>query len=359
MQPFTISSTNDPAAAVAAHAQDPGLVFIAGGTDLIGLMKDRITLPQRLLDINALPDMDRIERLPDGGLRIGALARMSDVAANPDVRQQFPVIAEALLFSASGQLRNMATIGGNIMQRTRCAYFRDEDGPDSRSSQQKSAPGVPCNKRQPGSGCSALHGINRNHAIFGWSDGCVAVNPSDLSVALAALDARVRVLGRDGERAIPFTEFHRLPGEQPEQDTVLDRGELIIAVEVPASIESRASHYLKVRDRQSYEFALVSVAAALATDGERIRSARIALGGVAHKPWRLRAAETALVGVSLDDGAKLKAAIATSFAEARPLTHNAFKIELAHRATVRTLQIAGDRRVSKFPGRDPEMGVPL
>lgn len=353
MQPFTISIATDPATAVAIQAQDSRVAFIAGGTDLIGLMKDRATSPERLLDINALPNMDRIERLPDGGLSIGALARMSDVAANPDVRQRFPVIAEALLLSASGQLRNMATIGGNIMQRTRCAYFRDEDGP-------------PCNKRQPGSGCSALHGINRNHAIFGWSEPgpqsaerignsvCVGVNPSDLSVALAALDARVRVLGRDGERAIPFTEFHRLPGERPEQDTVLNRGDLIIAIEVPANVEGQALHYLKVRDRQSYEFALVSVAAAVATEEERIRSARIALGGVAHKPWRLTAAETVLVGVSLNDEKKLKAAIATSFSDARPLAHNAFKIELAQRATVRALQTASARRVLKSPDFDPE-----
>jgi xanthine dehydrogenase YagS FAD-binding subunit len=354
MQPFTISTTIDPATAVAMHAQDPGLAFIAGGTDLIGLMKDRATWPTGLLDINALPGMNRIERRPDGGLRIGALARMSDVAADPDVRQHFPVIAEALLLSASGQLRNMATIGGNIMQRTRCAYFRDEDG-------------LPCNKRQPGSGCSALHGINRNHAIFGWSDPgaqfawrpgnptCVAVNPSDLAVALAALDASVRVLTRDGERSVAFADFHRLPGDRPEQDTVLDRGELIVAIDVPASVESRASHYLKVRDRQSYEFALVSAAAAVTTEGKHIRSARIAMGGVAHKPWRLATAEIALAGLSLDDDEGLKAAIATSFADARPLTHNAFKVELAQRAALRALQTAGARRVPTLQGN---LGVP-
>src|SRR5690242_12902458 len=251
MHPFAYSRANDPAGAIAAHARDPQLDFIAGSTDLLGLMKDRASVPERLLDINGLPDMARIDALPDGGLRIGALARMSDVAADAEVRRRFPVIAEALLFAASGQLRNMASIGGNIMQRTRCAYFRDEDG-------------LPCNKRRPGSGCSALNGINRNHAIFGWSDACVATNASDVAVAFAALDAKVVVRSPNGERSIPFAEFHRLPGDAPERDNVLGRGDLIVAVEVPASPEGRASHYLKVRDRQSYEFALVSAAAAVA-----------------------------------------------------------------------------------------------
>src|SRR6201993_2629437 len=191
MHPFALSRASSAALAISAHARDPALAFIAGGTDLIGLMKDRAQLPERLLDINGLPDMARIEALADGGLRIGALARMSDVAADPEVRRRFPVIAEGLLFAASGQLRNMASIGGNIMQRPRCAYFRDEDD-------------VPCNKRRPGSGCSAIHGVNRNHAIFGWSDACVATNPSDLAVALAALNANIVVRGRMEERAIPF-----------------------------------------------------------------------------------------------------------------------------------------------------------
>jgi xanthine dehydrogenase YagS FAD-binding subunit len=330
MHPFALSRADDPAKAIAAHAQDPQLAFIAGGTDLIALMKDRATLPERLLDINGLPDMSRIETLPDGGLRIGALARMSDVAADAEVRRRFPAIAEGLLFAASGQLRNMASMGGNIMQRTRCAYFRDEDD-------------LPCNKRRPGSGCSALHGLNRNHAIFGWSDDCVATNPSDVAVAFAAMDADVIVRGRTGERSIPFTDFHRLPGSTPERDNVLDRGDLIVAIEVPARVEGRASHYLKVRDRQSYEFALVSAAAAVATDGRRLRSVRLAMGGVAHKPWRLAAAEAALRGVSLDDSDALKGAIATSFADARPLAHNAFKVELAQRVALRALQTAGAR----------------
>jgi xanthine dehydrogenase YagS FAD-binding subunit len=327
---FALSRADDPAKAIAAHALDPQLAFIAGGTDLIGLMKDRATLPERLLDINGLPDMARIEPLPAGGLRIGALARMSDVAADAEVRWRFPVIAESLLFAASGQLRNMASMGGNLMQRTRCAYFRDEDD-------------VLCNKRRPGSGCSALHGLNRNHAIFGWSEACVATNSSDVAVAFAALDANVIVRGLAGERLIPFADFHRLPGSTPERDNVLDRGDLIVAIEVPASAEARASHYLKIRDRESYEFALVSAAAAIAMDGERIRSARLALGGVAHKPWRLTAAETALRGVSLGDIDALKSAIATSFADARPLAHNGFKVELAQRVALRALQTAGAR----------------
>lgn len=330
MHPFVLSRADDPAKAVAAHSEDLHLAFIAGGTDLIGLMKDRATLPQRLLDINHLPGLARIEARADGGLRIGALAHMSDVAADMEVRRRFPVIAESLLFAASGQLRNMATIGGNIMQRTRCAYFRDEDN-------------LPCNKRRPGSDCSALHGINRNHAVFGWSEACVATHPSDLAVALAALDAVVIVRGPTGERSIPFTDFHRLPGSTPERDNVLERGDLIMAIDVPARTEGRASHYLKVRDRQSYEFALVSVAAAVATDGGRIGSVRLAMGGVAHKPWRLSAAEAALRGASLDDNDALKAAIATSFADARPLAHNAFKIELAQRAALSALQTAGAR----------------
>jgi xanthine dehydrogenase YagS FAD-binding subunit len=330
VHPFTFSRADDVTKAIAVHAEDPQLAFIAGGTDLIGLIKDRAALPDRLLDINGLPDMVRIDALPDGGLRIGALARMSDVAADVEIRQRFPVIAEGLLFAASGQLRNMATIGGNIMQRTRCAYFRDDDDP-------------PCNKRSPGSGCSALHGLNRNHAIFGWSDACVATNPSDVAVAFAAMDASVTVRGLSGERSIPFTHFHRLPDSTPERDNVLGRGDLIVAIEVPARVEGRASHYLKVRDRQSYEFALVSAAAGVATDGRRIRSARLAMGGVAHKPWRLVAAEAALPGASLDDIEALQSAIATSFTDARPLAHNAFKVELARRVALRALQTAGAR----------------
>ena len=330
MHPFSLSRAGDAAMAIAAHADDPALAFIAGGTDLLGLMKDRAAMPERLLDINGLPHMAHIEAMPNGGLRIGALARMSDVAANAEVRRRFPVIAEALLFAASGQLRNMATIGGNILQRTRCPYFRDGDD-------------LPCNKRRPGAGCAALHGLNRNHAIFGWSEACVATHASDVAVAFAALDANVIVRGRDGERSIGFYDFHRLPGHTPQRDTALERGDLVVAVEVPAQEVGQASHYLKVRDRQSYEFALVSTAAAVVTDGQRIRSARLALGGVAHKPWRLTAAETALRGASLDDVEALKSAIATAFTDARPLASNGFKVELAQRVTLRALQTAGGR----------------
>ncbi len=329
MHPFTLSKAIDPASAISA-AQDPHLAFIAGGTDLIGLMKDRAARPERLLDINGLPDMDHIEPTSDGGLRIGALARMSDVAADVEVRRRFPVISESLLFAASGQLRNMASMGGNIMQRTRCPYFRDEDG-------------LPCNKRQPGSGCSARYGLNRTQAIFGWSDDCVATHASDVAVAFAALDANVIVHGTTGERSIPFTEFHCLPGNTPERDNVLRRGDLIVAIEVPARIEGRASYYLKVRDRQSYEFALVSTAVAVAVTTGRIMSARLAMGGVAHKPWRLTATEGELRGLSLSDVDALKAAIATSFTDARPLAHNGFKVELGQRVALRALQIAGGR----------------
>jgi xanthine dehydrogenase YagS FAD-binding subunit len=330
VHPFALTRIDDPAEAVTAHAEDGGLAFIAGGTDLLGLIKDRVALPTRLLDINGLPDMTAIEVRPDDGLRIGALARMSDVAADAEVRTRFPVVAEALLFAASGQLRNMASIGGNIMQRTRCAYFRDDDAP-------------PCNKREPGSGCAARHGLNRNHAIFGWSDACVATHPSDVAVAFAALDAEVVVRGPAGERSIPFTGFHRLPGDAPERDNVLERGDLIVAIELPPRAEGRTSHYLKVRDRQSYEFALVSVAAAIASEGRRLASVRLAMGGVAHKPWRLSAAETALRGISLDEPDALASAIATSFVDARPLAQNAFKVELSKRAVLRALQTAGAR----------------
>jgi xanthine dehydrogenase YagS FAD-binding subunit len=330
MHPFTLSRISDSSAAIVAHARDPHVAFIAGGTDIIGLMKDHAARPDRLLDINGLPGMSAVEVSPDGGLRIGALARMSDVAADMEVRHRFPVIAESLLFAASGQLRNMASMGGNIMQRTRCAYFRDEDD-------------LPCNKRRSGSGCAALYGLNRNHAIFGWSDNCVATHPSDVAVAFAALDANVIVRGPNGERSIPFTDFHCLPGDTPDRDNVIERGDLIVAIEVPARIEGRASHYLKVRDRQSYEFALVSAAVALAVAGKQIESARLAVGGVAHKPWRLRTAEAELRGISLNETDKLKSAIGSSFTEARPLTHNAFKVELAQRVVFRALQIAGAR----------------
>ena len=298
-----------------------------------GLIKDRAALPERLLDINGLSELTQIEvPQPGGGIHIGALAR-AQAMSQPirRVRERLPAIAEGLLFAASAQLRNMASIGGNIMQRTRCAYFRDDDDP-------------PCNKRRPESGCSALHGINRNHAIFGWTESCAATHPSDVAVAFAAMDAIVLVRGSSGERSIPFAEFHRLPGSTPERDNVLERGELIIAIEVPGRPEgARLALPQGPRPAILHEFALVSAAAAVATEGVRIRSARLALGGVAHKPWRLPAAEQALVGIALSDTDKLRAAIALSFADVRPLAHNAFKIELAQRVALHALQTAGER----------------
>jgi xanthine dehydrogenase YagS FAD-binding subunit len=237
MHPFSLSPPKDIEGATAAHAHDPNLAFVAGGTDILGFMKDHAVHPPRLPDINHLAGLNTIEPLPDGGIRMGALARMSDVAADMHVRTSIPMIADSLLFSASVQLRNMASMGGNIMQRTRCAYFRDGDG-------------VPCNKRIAGSGCAARHGVNRNHAIFGWSDGCVATHPSDVAVALSALDSIVRVRSQHGERVIPFSDFHLLPNAS-QKDNVLGRGDLIVGLEIPYRPEARRSHYLKVRDRQS------------------------------------------------------------------------------------------------------------
>ena len=254
---------------------------------------------------------------------------MSDVAAHPAVRRAYPAIAEALELSASPQLRNMASMGGNLMQRTRCPYFRAETE-------------LPCNKRRPGTGCAAREGENRGHAIFGWSDACVATHPSDVAVALAALEATVHVLGPRGERAIPVVDFYRLPDDGPEQDTVLAHDELITAIDVPASPLTGRSHYLKVRERSSYEFALVSAAVALAMDGKHIQQARIALGGVAPRPWRLTAAEGALIGAPLERDA-LRRAVESAFGAARPLAHNGFKVELARRTVVRALEHAGGR----------------
>lgn len=330
MHPFALSTATDIDQAVTVHASDPGVAFVAGGTDLLGLMKDRAFQPPRLLDINHLEGLDRVERLADGGIRLGALVRMSDLAADMHVRRTAPLISESLLFSASGQLRNMASMGGNIMQRTRCAYFRDGDG-------------TPCNKRTAGSGCSARHGLNRNHAIFGWSDACVAVHPSDVAVALSALDANVRVRNRRSERTVPINDFYVLPGDTGVKDNILGRGDLIVGIDIPYRSEARRSHYLKVRDRQSYEFALVSVAVGLDIADHRIRSARIAMGGVAHKPWRLSNSEKQLSGADIRDAIGLRKAIASSFGDARSLDNNGFKIELAQRAVLRAVQTAGSR----------------
>lgn len=305
--------------------REPRAYAIAGGTELVNWMKEGIVSPSTLIDINGLPGLDQVEVTP-GGLHIGALARMSDVASHPDVQREYPAISEALWSSASGQLRNMASMGGNLLQRTRCPYFRAEVD-------------VPCNKRRPGSGCAARRdgGDDRTAAIFGWSERCVATHPSDVAVALMALDAVVHT-----QRAIPLRDFYRLPGDAPEQDTTLERGELIVGIQVPASALAGRSRYLKVRERTSYEFALVSVAVGLdlQTNG-RVREARIALGGVAPMPWRLLLAERALVGANVANAAELRERVTDAFDEARPLRHNKFKVELAARAVVHAIQMAG------------------
>jgi xanthine dehydrogenase YagS FAD-binding subunit len=289
-------------------------------------MKLHVEVPARLVDVNALP-LDQVEATATG-LRIGALVRNSDLAFDTRVQERFPVLSEALLAGASPQLRNMATVGGNLMQRTRCSYFRDAS--------------QPCNKRLPGSGCGAIGGYTRMHAVLGTSDRCIASNPSDMAVALAALDARVVLASGAGTRSVPVTDFHRLPGMHPEQDTMLRPGELILAVEVPDKPFSARSRYLKVRDRASYAFALVSVAVALHLDGGRVREARIVLGGVGTKPWRCHEAEAALTGKPADE-VRFKAAAAAALRGAKPQGDNGFKIELAKRALVRALHlVAGE-----------------
>src|SRR5437764_1931297 len=283
MNPFTYTRAADPQQATQATAANASAKFLAGGTNLIDLMKMGVERPTQLVDLNRLP-LAQIEELPNGGgVRIGGLARNSDVAQHGLVVQRYPVLSQALLAGASPQLRNLATTAGNLLQRTRCYYFYDPAFPQ-------------CNKRQPGSGCGAINGFNRIHAILGQSEQCIATNPSDMNVALAALDAVVQVQGTNGARSIPFADFHRLPGSTPNVDTNLRADELITAVDLPAIPFARRSHYLKVRDRASYAFALVSVAAALELDGDRIKSARVALGGVAHKPWRATKTEAALAG---------------------------------------------------------------
>ena len=302
-----------------------GSRYLGAGTNLLDLMKGGVEQAERLVDITRLP-LAAIEALPDGGVRLGACATNSDAANHPLVRTRYPLLSQALLAGASPQLRNMATVGGNLLQRTRCGYFYDTAF-------------SACNKRNPGSGCAALEGFNRMHAILGASDQCIAVHPSDMAVALAALDAVVRVRGAKGERTIAMQDFHRLPGETPQRDTNLVPGELITAVDLPAPRFAKA-HYLKVRDRASYAFALVSVAAALDMDGERIRDARVALGGVAHKPWRATQAEALLAGATLDPALMRKAA-AAAVEGAKPYRYNEFKVELAQRAIVRALETAG------------------
>jgi xanthine dehydrogenase YagS FAD-binding subunit len=325
MQTFEYERAGSIDAALVAGATQ-GSRFLAGGTNLLDLMKGGIEQPMRIVDISRLPLAD-IGELPDGGVRIGAMVRNSDAANHPLVRRRYPLLSQAFLAGASPQLRNMASVGGNLMQRTRCYYFYDAAFPA-------------CNKRDPGSGCAAREGYNRIHALFGASDRCVATNPSDMSVALAALDAVVEVRGPNRTRRIPIADFHRLPGDTPQIDTTLEPGELIVAVELPPSPFAAHSHYLKIRDRASYAFALVSVAAGLDYQNGVVRSARIALGGVAHKPWRVEAAERALAGKRLDRES-IAAAASASIEGAQPLQHNAFKVELTRAAVTEALQMAG------------------
>jgi xanthine dehydrogenase YagS FAD-binding subunit len=321
MMPFRYTRARDVHEAIAAKASDPQAMFLGAGTNLLDLMKMGVEHPAHLIDVTRLPLAEIAEH--DGGVRIGAMARNTETANHPLIRQRYPVLTQALLSGATGQLRNMATVGGNLLQRTRCGYFYDPTLGG-------------CNKRDPGSGCAAIGGCNRMHAILGASVTCIAVHPSDMCVALAALGATVQVTGPSGPRAIPFAEFHRLPGSTPQFDTTLKPEELVTAVDLPALPFARRSHYLKVRDRQSYAFALVSVASALDLRGETIRDARIALGGVAHKPWRIAEAEHALIG-RMPGEAAYRAAADVLLRGAKGYRDNGFKIELARRAIVRAL----------------------
>ena len=326
MIPFGYRRAEDVDGAVATVSRNPNAVFLGGGTNLVDHLKLGVASPELLVDITGLP-LDRIEPLPDGGVRIGAGVRNSDLAADPTIRSHYPVLSQALLSGASGQLRNLATTGGNLLQRTRCVYFQDVS--------------TPCNKRAPGSGCSAVDGYARYHAILGASQQCVAVHPSDMAVAMTALDAAVLVQGPDGERRIPLVDFHRLPGDAPQRDTVLAHGELITAVDLPPLPAARRSRYRKVRDRASYAFALVSVAALVDVGGDigggTVRDARIALGGIAHKPWRATRAEEVLRGAPATEETFRRAADA-ELATAQPLPDNAFKVPLARNTLVSVLR---------------------
>jgi xanthine dehydrogenase YagS FAD-binding subunit len=333
VKPFTYRAVTEPADAVRAVAADPDAVFLGGGTNLVDHLKLGVAEPRLVVDVTAATPA-RIVEDTDGGLSIGAAVRNSELAADRRVRERYPVVAQALLAGASGQLRNVATTGGNPLQRTRCVYFQDVT--------------TPCNKRAPGSGCSALGGYTRYHAILGASEQCVATHPSDLAVALAAVDARVRVLGPDGPRQLPFVELHRLPGDAPERDTVLGRGDLITAIDLPALPLARRSAYRKVRDRASYAFALVSVAAAVEVADGAVRDVRIALGGVAHRPWRAYRAEEALRGAPATTDS-YRAAAEAELAGARPLDGldggNGFKVPLVTRTLVAVLrELTGSAR---------------
>jgi len=321
MNPFRYERASDASMAIAMLAQAPEGAFLGGGTNLVDLMKLGVAKPELLIDISHLP-YDRVELLADGSVRIGAAVRNGDLAADRTIRTRYPLLAHALLAGASGQLRNLATTGGNLLQRTRCVYFQDVS--------------KPCNKREPGSGCPAREGYHRNLAIFGASEACVATHPSDMAVAMVALDAMVRVLGPSGERTIPLVHFHRLPGDEPQRDTVLDHGELITAVDLPPLAFATRSHYRKVRERASYAFALVSVAAAIDVVDDMVRDVRIAFGGVAHVPWRARKAEAVLRGARATEEAFRRAADA-ELVDAQPLRENAFKVPLARNTLVRVL----------------------
>src|SRR5436309_3153378 len=313
MNPFRYERASDASTAVAMLAQASGGAFLGGGTNLVDLMKLGVAQPQLLIDVSRLP-YNRVELLSDGSVRIGAAVRNSDLAADRTIRSRYPMLAQALLAGASGQLRNLATTGGNLLQRTRCVYFQDITRP--------------CNKRIPGSGCPAREGYHRELAILGASEACIATHPSDMAVALVALDAVVHVLGPNGERTIPLTSFHRLPGDEPQRDTVLEHGELITAVDLPPLTFATHSHYRKVRDRASYAFALVSVAAAIDVAGGIVRDVRIAFGGVAHAPWQARKAEAVLRGGAATEEVCRRAA-AAGLADAQPLPGNVFKVPLA------------------------------
>ena len=322
-----------------AAAAEPGAAYLAAGTNLLDLMKGDVARPGRLVDVTRLPGLDCIARLADGSLRIGALVRNADLAHAAGFAGAYPAVAEALLSGASAQLRNAATVGGNLLQRTRCAYFYDTAGA--------------CNKRAPGSGCDARLGDNRLHAVLGWSEACIATHPSDFAVPLAAFDAVVEIEGRNGRREVALEELHRLPADSPERDSVLDPGDLIVAVRLPAAARHFAAHarYLKVRERTSYAFAVVSVAAGLRIEAGKIKEARLALGGVAAKPWRARAAETLLAG-GAPDATTFRRAAEAALADARPSGDNAFKIELARRIIVRALTLAAagtPPRISALP----------
>jgi xanthine dehydrogenase YagS FAD-binding subunit len=328
-------------------ASAPGAAYLAAGTNLVDLMKGGVARPDRLVDISHLPGLDAIEQLADGGVRIGALVRNAELAHDRDFARRFPAVAEALLSGASAQLRNAATVGGNLLQRTRCAYFYD--------------PASACNKRDPGSGCDARGGDNRMHAILGWSEHCIATHPSDFCVALTALDAVVEVEGPAGRREIALETLHRLPGDAPERETALEPGEMIVALRLPAEAARFAAHarYLKVRERTSYAFALVSAAAALRLEANVIAEARLALGGVALKPWRAREAERVLTGARAEPQLFRRAAEA-ALADAKPSADNAFKIELARRTVARALALAAagtPARLPALPGSPLAAGV--